>query len=40
MIPFVMETAVEGYAGTHKLQIEKAAINPKLDDALFSKPHA
>jgi outer membrane lipoprotein-sorting protein len=40
MIPFVMETAVEGYAETHKLQIEKATINPKLDDALFSKPHA
>ena len=40
MIPFVMETAVEGYTETHKLQIEKAAINPKLDGALFSKPHA
>jgi outer membrane lipoprotein-sorting protein len=40
MIPFVMETAVEGYTETHKLQIEKAAINPPLDDALFSKPRA
>jgi hypothetical protein len=40
MIPFVMETAVDGYAETHKLLIEKAAVNPKLDDALFSKPHA
>lgn len=40
MIPFLMETAVEGYPETHKLQIEKATINPKLDDALFSKPHA
>ena len=39
-IPFVMETAVEGYAETHKLQIEKATMNPKLDAALFSKPHA
>lgn len=40
MIPFVLETAVEGYTETHKLQIEKATTNPKLDDALFSKPHA
>jgi len=39
MIPFVMETAVEGYAETHKLLIERAAINPKLDETLFSKPH-
>ena len=40
IIPFVMETAVEGYAETHKLQIEKAVINPKVDAAQFSKPHA
>ena len=40
MIPFVLDTAVEGYTETHKLQIEKATINPKLGDALFSKPHA
>jgi outer membrane lipoprotein-sorting protein len=40
MIPFVLETAVDGYAETHKVQVEKAAINPQLDDALFSKPHA
>jgi outer membrane lipoprotein-sorting protein len=40
MIPFVLETAVDGYAETHKVQIEKAAINPQLDDSLFSKPHA
>jgi hypothetical protein len=40
MIPFVLETAVDGYAETHKVQVEKAAINPPLDDALFSKPHA
>jgi outer membrane lipoprotein-sorting protein len=40
MIPFVLETAVDGYAETHKVQVEKAAINPPLDDALFTKPHA
>jgi outer membrane lipoprotein-sorting protein len=40
MIPFVMETAVDGYTETHKLLVEKASINPQLDDSLFSKPHA
>jgi len=40
MVPFVMETAVEGYTDTHKMVIEKVAVNPKLDDALFSKPKA
>jgi outer membrane lipoprotein-sorting protein len=38
IIPFVMETAVEGYTETHKLEIEKAAVNPKLDETAFSKP--
>jgi hypothetical protein len=38
MIPFVQETAVDGYPGTHKMVIEKVAVNPKLDDALFTKP--
>lgn len=40
MIPFVIETAVEGYQETHKMIIEKVAVNPKLDDALFAKPGA
>ena len=40
MIPFVLETAVEGYPGTHKMLIEKVSINPKLDDSKFVKPHA
>jgi hypothetical protein len=39
-IPFTIETAVAGYPDTHKMIIEKAAVNPKLDDALFTKPHA
>jgi outer membrane lipoprotein-sorting protein len=38
MIPFVLETAVDGSRETHKMIIEKAALNPKLDDALFAKP--
>jgi hypothetical protein len=40
LIPFVLETAVDGYADTHKMVIEKATVNPKLDDTLFAKPHA
>jgi outer membrane lipoprotein-sorting protein len=36
-IPFLLETAVDGYRDTHKMVIETVAINPKLDDALFTK---
>jgi outer membrane lipoprotein-sorting protein len=38
MVPFVLETAVEGFPNTHKITIEKLALNPKLADAVFSKP--
>jgi hypothetical protein len=38
MIPFVLETAVDGYRGTHKTIIEKVTVNPKLDEGLFGKP--
>jgi outer membrane lipoprotein-sorting protein len=38
LVPFVTETAVEGYPGTHKMSVEKVEVNPKLDDALFAKP--
>ena len=40
MMPFLLETAVDGYPGMHKMSIEKVAVNPKLDDARFGKPHA
>ena len=40
MIPFVQETSVDGYSDKHKLMIEKATVNPRLDDTLFAKPHA
>lgn len=40
MVPFVLETAVDGYQGTHSMVIEKVEVNPKLDDALFAKPKA
>jgi hypothetical protein len=38
MVPFALETAVDGFADTHKMIIEKVALNPKLDDARFAKP--
>lgn len=40
MVAFVLETAVEGYSDTHKMVLEKVALNPKLDDARFTKPKA
>ena len=40
MVPFVLETAVDVYPGTHKMLLEKVALNPKLDDARFTKPKA
>jgi outer membrane lipoprotein-sorting protein len=39
-VPFVLETAVDGYADTHKMVIDKVALNPNLDDARFVKPKA
>ena len=38
MLPFLLETAVDGYRETHKMVIEKAAVNPNLADARFTKP--
>jgi outer membrane lipoprotein-sorting protein len=40
LIPFVLETQVDGYPDTRKTLVEKAAVNPPLDAAAFSKPHA
>ncbi len=37
-VPFVLETAVDGYPDTHKMILEKVALNPPLDDARFTKP--
>ena len=39
-IPFVLETAVDGFHETHKMVIEKVEVNPKLADDLFAKPKA
>jgi hypothetical protein len=38
MVPFVLETAVDGYRDTHKMFIEKVVVNPKLSDASFTRP--
>jgi len=40
VVPFVLETAVDGYRDTHKMVIDKVAVNPKLADTLFVKPQA
>ncbi len=40
MVPFVLETAVDGFTDTHEVIIEKVALNPKLDDSRFVKPKA
>jgi len=40
MIPFVLETIVDGYRQTHKIVLDKVAVNPKLDAATFAKPKA
>jgi hypothetical protein len=38
MVPFVLETAVDGFPDTHKVVVEKVALNPRLDDGRFTKP--
>ena len=38
MVPFELETAVDGYRDTHKMVIEKVALNPSLDDSMFIRP--
>ena len=40
MVPFALETAVDGYPDTHKMLLETVAVNPKLDDTRFVKPGA
>lgn len=40
MVPFELETVVDGYPNSHKMTLEKVALNPPLDDARFVKPRA
>jgi hypothetical protein len=37
-MPRVLETAVEGVKQTHKMTIERVAVNQPMEDALFAKP--
>jgi outer membrane lipoprotein-sorting protein len=38
MVPYVLETAVEGTKRTEKIRIENVVVNPKLEDSHFTKP--
>ena len=38
MIPYVLETAVQGVKGTYKMTVEKVEVNSKIDDSAFMKP--
>ncbi len=40
VIPFVLETSVDGYPDTHRLLVEKAVVNPGFDAGTFAKPKA
>ena len=40
MVPYVLETSVDGYRESHKTVLETVAVNPKLEDSLFTKPQA
>jgi endonuclease YncB( thermonuclease family) len=37
MIPFVMETKVQGIKQTEKILVEKATVNPAVEDSRFAK---
>ncbi|MDC6179324.1 outer membrane lipoprotein-sorting protein [Ralstonia solanacearum] len=37
-VPHVLETAVQGVKQTHKITVERVAVNASVDDALFAKP--
>jgi outer membrane lipoprotein-sorting protein len=37
MVPYLLETTVEGVSQVERIQIESVAVNPKLEDSLFAK---
>jgi outer membrane lipoprotein-sorting protein len=37
MMPYVLETKVEGVRQTEKIEIEKISVNPRLEDSRFAK---
>jgi outer membrane lipoprotein-sorting protein len=40
MVPFVIETTVQGVKQSHKMTIESVVVNPKMDNSLFATPKA
>lgn len=38
MMAYLMETKVEGVKQTEKIEIEKVAVNPRVEDSRFAKP--
>ena len=38
MVPYLLETSVQGYQPTHKVIIDNVTVNPKLEDSRFTKP--
>jgi outer membrane lipoprotein-sorting protein len=40
VVPYVLETVVDGYRDTHKMTIDKVGLNPQLDDSLFVRPRS
>jgi outer membrane lipoprotein-sorting protein len=38
MLPYLIETVVDGVTQTHKMTIDKVAVNPKLEDSIFTRP--
>ena len=37
MVPYVLETVVQGNKKSHKMTVESVVVNPKLDDSLFTE---
>jgi hypothetical protein len=37
-IPQLLETRVEGVRQSEKIEIEKVAVNPRVEDSRFAKP--
>lgn len=38
LIPYLLGTSVEGYKETHKMVMESVLVNPKLEEAPFTRP--
>lgn len=38
IVPYVLETTVQGAKQSHKMTIESVVVNPKLDDSAFAVP--